>query len=468
MRTSRHFTFLMLPIFLICLDAGPASAGPDKKSDRCNFFCAPDNYCGFGIVEVDKDVGLAMNDAVKKARVELGANIKVWVKSRLTDVIQLRQDKKGYSQESIEQVTEQYVDMGLEGVELKRVIDDSNRRVCVFATLSKKAYQDQVMRDINAKIKRIEEFYKKAQLMLARGEVMISIQSLISALEWMQKDFGDLPVKGMADDVETDMHAAVRTRLDQILGRISLQPLEKSIPFSANGRPKGQIVFKVSYNGEAGDVPVSNAPLVFTLARGQGNIQEKAVTTRLGIAEVLVTRLEPGQGDIVIQARLVIPGIEEKWSRVQIPHADVELYKVKAVAVVVMPEGYMGGIEDKVKAMLTGMKVEMVETARAGSVPPSDADYTKLQDAGADYLVSIVIKADASQPSPADLAFGHGSATFVIYNINSRNPVSSGTVDGEKGYGVNVSAAKSKALANLKGALVKQLEEALKRVMKSG
>jgi len=458
----------ILFVVFIFLIAVPAFADSEKKADRCNFSCSPDDYCGFGIVKAGMDVGIAMNEAVKKARVELGANIKVWVRSRLTDVIRLRQDEKGFSQESMEQVTEQYVDMGLEGVELKRVIDDPNERVCVFATLSKNGYQEQVMRDINAKIKRIEEFYKKAGLMLARGEVMVSIQSLISALEWMQKDFGDLPVKGMADDIETDMHAAVGTRLDQMLGRISLQPMEKSVPFSASGRPKGQVVFKVLYAGDAGDLPVSNGPMVFAIVKGRGNIQDKAVTSRLGIAEVMVKRIEPGQGDIVIQAGLEIPGIEKKWSRVRIPNACVELYKVKAVSVEVKPDGYMGGIGEKVKAMLTGMKVEMVETARIGSIPPSDADYTELQNAGADYIVSIAIKVDASHPSLSDLAYGQGNASFVIYNVNSRNPVSSGSVDGEKGYGVNVSAARSKALSILKGEFVKKLEEALRQVMKNG
>ncbi len=440
-----------------------APAGPPK----CESTCPKDMYCGFSLVSVQgSDLGQAIRDVKKQARNDLAKGIKMWIRSEMRDsVVYTRDGKEELLKEKINKITEYYVDMGLEGVEVRHEIDDANERVCAFATLSKAEYQKNVASDIAAKVGRVRDSYIKHEEMLAKGDPKTAIDSLLSARKWLVKDFEELPVKATLSGREQEMHAAIEARLSHVIGRLSVVAVEKKLPFGADGKVKGQVVFSVKYEGQTADEAAANMTLAFSFVKGKGRVTPEGVTGRLGAVEARISRVEPGHGNAILRAQLVIPGVDLKSSQHRLPYADVELYKVPAVALLISTAGggTISGVEDKVKAIVAARGFELAEAPPGLGDDPGSSDFTSLKEHGADNLVVIKVKASGSQPSRADLALGNASATVSLFDVNSRKLLYSTMVKSGRGYGANASAARWKAISKLKPKLYKEIEKALKK-----
>ena len=409
-----------------------------------------------------------IKDVKKQARVELAKSIKVWIRSEMKKSVIYTQDGQEETiRRSINKVTESYVDMGLQDVSVQHEIDDAHGRVCAFATLSKAEHQKHVADDIKAKKDRVLKYYTKHEEMLAKGDPKTALDSLLAARKWRQEDFRDLPVKGELSGQDQNLHAAIDASISHLVGRFSVEALEKRLPFGADGKVKGQVQFSVKYAGKEGDLPAANLKLSVSFVKGQGKTVPDSVTSLLGVANVRVFRVEPGHGGAILRGQLSIPGIEVGKTDSSLPYADIELYKVPAVALLISMAGggSISGVEDKVKAIVAERGFELADAPGDLNADPRSSDFEALMDRGADNLVVVKVKASGSQPSKADLAVGHASAVLSLFDVKSRKMLFSDSVSTGRAYGASAKSAKWQAISKLKPKLYKVIEKSIKKYL---
>lgn len=279
----------------------------------------------------------------------------------------------------------------------------------------------------------IVETANRAAKNIEAGDVVASIDELLAGQQQLDAVLPNETFRAEVSGTRCDVRGWLARQLRSIVQSIEVKPERPAWEYGRNGEP--DLYPRVI--ARAGDRPVPGLPLEAVLAKGQGNVEAKAVTDNNGLATVIVRRIAPPCREAVVVVRINKP-IPSPLRR---PPCRLVLRRRQVVRLK-LAEGIRAGPVEEVLRTL-------------GFVPVSGKEMA----ADADFELAIVV--DSSTPTKAEGIFSaRVSASIEMASLDGEKAFSS-TIGPEKGYGTKAETAIADALVRVRKKIPDVLSSAL-------
>ena len=366
------FIFLMLGF----------SAFAAKKPDWVNKRPINNNsYTGIGVAEKDTDTSEYIQKAKDRALREIASEITVTISSATLNQIL---EKAGVVKEEFESQIQSSTQAQLEGYELVDTWEDKTQ-YWVYYTLSKEKYAQLRKAKIDKAVSLSLDFYSKAEQKKANSQITEALQLYLQAFNPIEPILSE-SLETMYNGQNIYLLNTIHSSLQQVLGTISLKPVQPEIDATIGRGLEDPILFKALYT----QTPIANFPLHFSFIKGEGELIEYDKTGMNGLASCRISNILSADKMQVIKSELAMnklvtqeelnPIIQDIIKSLSIPSANVLLNVSGPQVFIESTELNFGDpldvnyIEPKLKEKLSEYGYSFVDMK-------SDADYVIVIDA---------------------------------------------------------------------------------------
>ncbi len=374
MRKIIIFLFIFL---MICFSVFAA-----KKPDWVNKRPIDNNsYIGIGVAEKDTETSEYIQKAKDRALREIASEITVTISGATLNQIL---EKAGVVKEEFESQIQSSTQAQLEGYELVDTWQDKNQ-YWVYYKLSKEKYAQLRKAKTDKAISLSLDFYLKAEQKKADSHITEALQLYLQAFNPIEPFISE-PLETRYNEQNIYLLNTIHSSLQQVLGTISLKPVEPEIDATIGKSLEDPILFNALYMQS----PIANFPLHFSFIKGEGELIEYTKSAADGIVLCRVSNILSADKMQVIKAELAInklisqddvnPIIQDIIKSLTIPSANVILNVSGPQVFIESTELNFGNplevtyIEPKLKEKLSGYGYSFVDMK-------SDADYVIMIDA---------------------------------------------------------------------------------------
>ena len=374
MRKIIIFLFIFL---MLCFSAFAA-----KKPDWVNKRPIDNNsYIGIGVAEKDTETSEYIQKAKNRALREIASEITVTISSATLNQIL---EKAGVVKEEFESQIQSSTQAQLEGYELVDTWEDK-KQYWVYYTLSKEKYTQLRKAKIDKAVSLSLDFYSKAEQKKASNQITEALQLYLQAFNPIEPFLSE-PLETMYNGQDIYLLNTIHSSLQQVLGMISLKPVQPEIDATIGRGLVDPILFRAFYIQS----PIANFPLFYSFLKGEGELIENDKTGMNGLASCRVSNIVSADKMQVIKAEMAMdklvtqeelnPIIQDIIKSLSIPSANVLLNVVGPQVFIESTELNFGEsldvnyIEPKLKEKLSEYGYSFVDMK-------SDADYVIVIDA---------------------------------------------------------------------------------------
>ncbi|MBI5209056.1 MAG: hypothetical protein HY927_03690 [Elusimicrobia bacterium] len=474
-----HLLFCCL-LLAAPLRAAKPPAAPAAKS-RCaeldEFRRASDIYRGIGYSE-EKDLGLARQKAVDAALADLSASISVRVEVAAKDFIGYdRVNDKSTDQESYERLLKTYVDQRVNDAREREFLDCPRPGTyAVVKFVDKRETDERMKEDIEVKKTHVVDALSAADAAVESGRPVEALKGFIEASGKLESFFEGMPVKASLkpSSSKLDLGVYARSRIEGIIGSVTLKPLNERVFYTVDGKPKGLVVVTATLNaakgGRAGGdapAPVANLPLTVAFSKGQGRLAgPKVVTDVFGKAELGLESVDPSSLDAALEVSVDSTVLSGLPARSDLPRCAIALARTRTVAFAVRFAN--GGKTEAMPSLEEGVRKLILEAGygavkagvEGGEAGP--ALLGKARQTNADYLLAIEVA--ATHEADLKMYAAQARSSVALYRLPDGSQESADAGPGAKGFGASGSGAGWHAAGKLEKGVLNLVRDGLSKL----
>jgi len=425
-------------------------------------------YCGKGMVSYkDRDPGEAYKAAKERACEELAATIELRVIG-ITELV-TRSTLKGASEEVREEVKEFigiYVDIGLKDVNVEDWRDEKRMEWWALATLDREKYDAEVREDLRKKKERILSYYKESKRLLSQDNFTDGLGSLFRSLALLYQLFGGIAVRDTTIETEeVELHSYLEGRIRSMIGSLHISPVKNNLIYNIQGHVEEEPMVSLVSIIEGRRVPARNFPLKVSFIQGQGVLQEAAQTGQDGIARISIRRIDPGYSEAGIRISPELEPFARDFGGLpvdfRVPETRMNLIKRKSVALSLIfynagTRMVSSSLVSNVKRILVEKGLNVVEKALQEEI--RDETMRELSDKGIDFILSITIRAEASEVEES-LYTARTRGTISFYSTQERTLSAQYDISSQRGFGITAEGSGWEALKKTEGTILSKIRE---------
>ena len=425
-------------------------------------------HSGKGIVSYkDRDPGEAYEAAKEKAREDLTKTIEVRVEA-ITELI-TRSTLKGASEEVEEEfrnIIRTYVDIGLKDVNMEDWRDEKRMEWWALATLDKEKYDAEVREDLRKKKERILSYYKEGKRFLSQDDFTNGLGSLFRSLALLYQLFGGIAVRDTTlEEEEVELHSYLEGRIKSMIGSLHLSPVKNNLIYNIQGHVEEEPMVSLVSVVQGRRVPARNFPLKVSFVQGQGVLQEAAQTGQDGIARISIRRIDPKYSEAGIRISPELEPFARDFGGLpvdfRVPETRVNLIKRKSVALslIFYNAGHRmvsSSLVSNIKRILVEKGLNVVERDLQEEI--RDEIMIELSDKGIDFILSIIIHAEASEIEEG-LYAARTRGTISFYSTQERTLSAQYDIPSQRGFGITAEGSGWEALKKTEGAILSKIRE---------
>ena len=321
---------------------------------------------------------------------EIGAQIKTQVKS---DLLLISGMSSVGDRSTVRQQFDETIRTEVEGV-LKGVQEAEReigiKDVWLLLKLSRARYKKDVIDAWNRKKQPIEGFVREALQAQKNGEVTIAIKNLILAMDLLKKVFNGLPLVMKVDGADREMASFLPARLEQILGNITVKPLQKSVMVGHSG-VRVRVAWQCMYEGGPIKVPVKNMPFKASMGTCQGKFNQNSQTDTNGVLTTRVGTIGDCSQAILkadMDLRELVGDLVDRdtLDAVRIkPSGTQAVVRQSAVGYITS----IGGMGDTIESVVSDLGFEVVRLRESASGASGAGGRARLYQRGVSYLLVV-------------------------------------------------------------------------------
>jgi hypothetical protein len=432
-------------------------------------------YVGEGQAEfAGADRGEAREKARDRALADLSKKIK-------TEVEVIARDELGYQvkngrssdDEAFQQLINSRTDEVLSGYQDQDFLDYPEAGLYTIVVSVDKAKVDEETRvDLARKLEKVTGFIKEAAAFKEKNSFASSLRSYLNARELLGQFFGAMPVSASLDGQSVELGAHVDSRLEELVGGITLTALNADVKYTAEGKPRGVVAVGANFQAAKGAKaePAVKLPLYVAFSKGDGRLDRaQLVTDHVGNANIPLDWVNPAAKEAALEVTLdpeLLKGMPERAAR---PNCVITLSRSKSVAYAIR-----GRVDDEAAASPQGLERglrELLGDAGYGAVKVALAaseegpsHVYKARDAHADYLLILDLSAQTSDEASLGLYSARAVSSAAMLDALDGSEVFTSSGPSDKGFGSSAHDAGWEAMGKLNKRLLRLVQDKIKAV----
>ncbi|MFH1824487.1 MAG: hypothetical protein ABH873_04595 [Candidatus Firestonebacteria bacterium] len=430
----------------------------------------PNYYCEKALAEYaefDGNSWKTIEEAKKRARLELAKRLKVRVINTVSDTI--KKDNK-LVEEKFESKTTTYVDALLENVKVEEFEKYREKdQVTAIAYLPVRIYKDKVEADLKSKKISISTPFEQGLEAMKQKNYGQALTQFINSRAKLVDSFSGLLNEDIDEDGKTeDVGGILSARISEIVNNLELKSLDDKIFFDSDGKITKKPTVFVSYRVDSNNrQPVSGIPLKVAFIKGEGKISEVPLkTSGQGDLEIPIENINVDSSTKEVTVNVEIDGEKIGLEKTfYLPICRIEMYKKKAVAYCV--NFFSDGLKthpaswvDEIKGMIIdyGFGVEEYDIKEKDISTTTINDITKTN---VDYFIYVMMTSE-SKKDPYDMYNAMLTSKASIYSFPEEKIYK--TIEGisASGYSTTGLNAGYDALGKVKNTLMDKIKAVIK------
>ena len=434
----------------------------------------PALYMGLGYADYKGgDIGKARESAVSRAETDLGKSIRVRIESTAKDVMMYTAKGKKYSEEqSFDNVIKTFVNLVLSQRKEEELLDYPQPGVYTIIVYVDKVQADKdVVDDLNAKKEAVVSLIERAAAAQKAADMVGALRGYLAAQDKMDVFFGGAPVRasleGGASNVDLGSH--IESRILELIGGISLTPLNPRVFFTADGHPSNLVVVGAGFGSNKDGGAVAKLPLRVSFSTGKGRLAHERVTTdSMGKAEIPLEWVDPSQKEAALEVGIDTQALSGLAALPGLPRCSIQLARSKTIAYSVRFQN--GGAMESDRSLEESLRSTLRDSGYGpvkvnfgvGDIGKTQLD--KARDSNADYLLIVDLSAVVRKEPDFDMSSANAGSTTVLYNLLDGSEVFSADGAAAKGFGSSPSAAGWNAVGKMEKDILHTLRDKLATV----
>lgn len=427
---------------------------------------------GRGKAEIMKgDVEQAMEKAERSAEDEIKEEARRLAESAFLSIVCVKggceemKNQRSFK-ERVEFYLAAYISERIKDVGKGCEPDEKEKYICCLKRLSKNEIRDIIMDDLEKKKKLVLSTYIASTVAMKKKDVGLALQKLIEAREILIATFSALPIYwgkeiGDEDLIDIDLKTGFEGEIKNILAHMEMDAKEKKLLFGADGRPSRRPYILLRYPMGEEFIPVFNFVVRCAFVEGDGSVENRLSTSRLGVVEPLVY-VSPSVPKAVIRCETEVAGIDDLG--VPSPSVDVEFVKRTVLSVSITFSN--SGMKEVPSFLLPSIKNLVIRKGYEyvdgkGDGEPDYLFFQDLRSQGIDYALFINLSASGGKMGEYGLYYSYAGGSYSLYDARNGKLVDSGEFPSKKGFGATLREAGREALNLLRESLIDLLSRAI-------